>query len=237
MTTPWPGQVTSGRPFGQSFGSGQPLNTPPAPPPTTTAGRGLGLLAVPVAVPLGPLGFVLGLISYTQARRGRGPTRYGIIAMVVGALSTLLLALVLLLAVAGGVFTMVAQPSEGRGSEVPVGAMAVGDCAQQVGGDSPVVHLVDCAQPHQGEAYAEVQLGSGSYPGADPLAQQAGEACQATAEEMLPAGVDTTDLSVAPIVPDRRSWEEGATFARCLLLDVTGPNLTGSLVDGTLEVH
>ncbi|ROR72587.1 DUF4190 domain-containing protein [Bogoriella caseilytica] len=54
-------------------------------------GQVLGIVAIIVAVFLGPLGMVLGFISRRQAMRGGGPAGLGLAAIIVGALTTLAL--------------------------------------------------------------------------------------------------------------------------------------------------
>lgn len=77
------------------------------PAPATPPGQVLGVIAIIVAVFLGPLGMVLGFISRKQARRGGGPAGLGVAAIIVGALTTLavivgvLLTLALVLADSG----------------------------------------------------------------------------------------------------------------------------------------
>lgn len=241
----WSGQVHQGtvttgpRPYGQSFGSGQRYNSAPRQQPTTSAGRVLGIVAVPVAVPLGPLGVVLGLISYTKARRGNGPTGWGVAAMIVGALSTLLLTLVILVLVTAGLATMTEAPGGGgpRTGTVPVGSLAVGECALDLDVSAGVAELADCREWHQGEAFAEVEVGGGDYPGADELFDVAGDECLRLAGELVPGGVDASGVGVGAIVPDERAWDEGLTSARCVAVDTSGRNMAGSIAAGTLRTR
>ncbi|WP_043500762.1 septum formation family protein [Georgenia sp. SUBG003] len=228
------------RPYGQSFSSWQPYNTPPPRPASTTAGRTVGVVGIPVGVPLGPLGVVLGIISYLQARRGNGPTGYGIAAMIVGAMSTLVLTLFILAATAAALSTV--SPDQrpagaGSGSQVPVGSMEVGECALDVTGGDPVVTLVDCAEWHQAEVYSQADLGDGPYPGEDGVLQASESACLDAADELVPAGLDVSDLTVSVVVPDAAAWDAGVTFARCVVVDVSGRNMVGSLVEGTLQTR
>jgi len=228
------------RPYGQSFSSWQPYNSPPPRPASTTAGRTVGIVGIPVAVPLGPLGVALGIISYLQARRGNGPAGYGIAAMIVGALSTMVLTLFILAATAAALSTV--SPDKrpegaGSGSQVPVGSMEVGECALDVTGGEPVVTLIDCAEWHQAEVYSQVDLGDGPFPGEDGVRRAAETSCADAADGLVPAGVDVADLAVSVIVPDATAWDDGVTFARCVVVDVSGRNMAGSLVEGTLQTR
>lgn len=228
------------RPYGQYFSSWQPYNSPPPRPASTTAGRTVGIVGIPVGVPFGPLGVVLGIISYLQARRGNGPTGYGIAAMIVGALSTMALALFILAATAAALSTVAPDQrpeGAGSGSQVPVGTMEVGECALDLDGAQPVVTLVECAEWHQAEVFGEVDLGGGPYPGEESVAESSEAACFEMAYELLPAGVDVSNVAVATVVPDAGAWDDGATYARCLAIDVTGRNLAGSLAEGTLQTR
>ncbi|WP_127126045.1 septum formation family protein [Georgenia sp. SYP-B2076] len=248
MTTPWgapqggplggSGAVAPARNlYGQSFGTGQPHNSPPPSRPTTGAGRPLGLLAILVALPLGPLGVVLGGISYTQARRGNGPRAPGVAAMILGALMTLGVALWVLTSLATALTTIDAAPGPGGPGPVPIGAMEVGDCALDLDPGVPTVELVDCGERHQAEAFADVDLGRGAYPGPDAVVSRAESRCLDAADAAIPADADTSDIRVAVITPDQRAWDQGLTAARCVILDAGGRGLTGSLADGTLQTH
>lgn len=73
-----------------------PASAPAGSPP----GQVLGIIAIIVAVFLGPLGMVLGFISRKQAKRGGGPVGLGVAALIVGALTTLALIVGVLLMLA-----------------------------------------------------------------------------------------------------------------------------------------
>jgi hypothetical protein len=226
--------------YGQYFGSGQPYNSLPPRPVSTTAGRTVGILGIPVGVFLAPLGVVLGIISYLQARRGNGPTGYGIAAMIVGGLSTLALTLFILAATAAALSTVAPDQrpeGTGSGSEVPIGSMAVGECALEADAAQPVVTLVDCAEWHQAEVYAEVDLGDGPYPGDDAVVEMSETLCVDAANALIPPSADVTDVAVSVVVPDAAAWDDGVTFARCLALDLSGRNMAGSITEGTLQTR
>jgi len=235
-----PGPAQTAHPFGQYFGSGQPHNSLPPRPVSTTAGRAVGIAGIPVGVFLGPMGVVLGIISFLQARRGNGPTGYGVAAMIVGALSTLALTLFILAATAAALSTV--GPDQrpegaGSGSEVPIGSMAVGECALEADATQPVVTLIDCAEWHQAEVYAEVDLGDGAYPGEDRVVEAAETLCVDAANALIPPSADVSDIAVSVVVPDSAAWDEGVTFARCLALDLSGRNMAGSITEGTLQTR
>lgn len=235
-----PGAAQAAHPFGQYFGSGQPYNSLPPRPVSTTAGRAVGIAGIPVGVLLGPMGVVLGIISYLQARRDNGPTGYGIAAMIVGGLSTLALTLFILAATAAALSTV--GPDQrpegaGSGSQVPIGSMAVGECALEADAAQPVVTLVDCAEWHQAEVYAEVDLGDGPYPGEDGVVEISETLCLDAANALIPPSADVSDVAVSVVVPDSASWDEGVSFARCVALDLSGRNMAGSITEGTLQTR
>jgi hypothetical protein len=241
-TGPPPGQAptTTAHLYGQYFGSGQPFNSPPPRPVSTTAGRAVGITGIPVGVFLGPLGVVLGIISYLQARRGNGPTGYGIAAMIVGALSTLALTLFILAATAAALSTVAPDQrpeGAGSGSQVPIGSMGVGECALEADAAQPVVTLIDCAEWHQAEVYAEVDLGDGPYPGDDGVVDMSETLCLDAANALIPPSADVSDIAVSVVVPDEAAWNQGVTFARCVALDVSGRNMAGSITEGTLQTR
>ncbi len=253
------GVATAPQSYGISFSSGQPYNTLPQQRPTTNAGKTMGIVSIPVGIPLGPLGIVLGFIASQKAKRGNGPRGYGIAGMVIGALSTAVVTLVVLSTLAAAMSAYsppdgpapapdpqaTDEPSDPQpepdapdGGEVPIGAMQVGDCAYTVSAGAPIVTLVDCGEWHQAEAFTEVELGSGAYPGDDEVYEMASDACADAAGSLaLPSDTDVSDLRTSTLTPNREAWDQGLTSALCLVVHAGGPNMSGSVAGGDFTVR
>jgi hypothetical protein len=118
----------------------------------------------------------------------------------------------------------------GDGSTKDVFTIAVGDCLNDNGVDDEVseVPVVDCADPHDSEAYASVLLPDGDFPGDDSVETQA--VAQCTDEFATFIGLDyaQSSLQLAYFYPTQTSWEQGDREILCLVVDPAGQT-TGSL--------
>lgn len=89
----------------QTTDDAAPEHTADAQPAVTVddrdPGRGLGLVALIASIIVGPVGFVLGLVSYRRSRAAEFTSGMGMTAMIVGAVTTALIATYLLLAASG----------------------------------------------------------------------------------------------------------------------------------------
>lgn len=90
---------------------------------------------------------------------------------------------------------------------------------------------VDCAEPHQQEAYAVVDYEGEDFPGEAALKDFADGAC---ASEFAPyVGVDYRDstLFFTYLLPSARSWEQGGDRSVTCFVTTTGEPLTASVKD------
>ena len=109
--------------------------------------------------------------------------------------------------------------------------LEVGDCiaAGGAGRATVTVPVVDCAEPHNGEAYAVIPLEDEEFPGADEVTDRAVTGC--TAEFTLFVGVEyaASGLDFAYYYPTATSWEAGDREILCLAVDPGAETVTGSL--------
>ncbi len=111
--------------------------------------------------------------------------------------------------------------------------LAIGDCVADMGqleGTGPV-DVVDCAEPHAGEVYAQADIaGKTLFPGNEDLGREAGEICGGDAFTTY-VGVPyaQSSLDVITMMPSKESWLQEDRTVTCV---VTDPNL--EQVDGTL---
>ncbi|MFC7407221.1 septum formation family protein [Georgenia alba] len=234
-----------------------PSPEPNAPSPwygpiRSRAGRALGIAAIVVGIPVGPVGYGLGAASYLQAKRGYGSTTPGIAGMVIGLVSTLALAAVLMVVLLP---PSVPAPQATTPAETPPPStapestqepdenlvwdeMAVGDCVLEYGDSVEEATYIDCGEWHQAEAYAEIPLGGGAYPGQDEIEAQTRQQCEARAAELpIPAGVDLTGVINSTLYPRAGSWENGDRSALCIVYHESGPELSGSIGTDSFTVR
>jgi hypothetical protein len=134
----------------------------------------------------------------------------------------------------GGAGNTGAEP-DADGEEAGVFTIQVGDCLNgHVEGEVSTVERIDCAEPHDSEAYASVLLDDGEYPGDDAVVEQADEACFDEFETFVGLSYDDSVLTFSYYYPTPESWDSGDREVVCLILDV---NDDGNTVksEGTLK--
>ncbi|MBN9238330.1 MAG: hypothetical protein BGO97_01495 [Micrococcales bacterium 70-64] len=147
-------------------------------------------------------------------------------------------ALTLLLAVAGlvlagcsGVGGAAPSPTPTADPGIPVRDLAVGDCIDSHGrpGISETVLVVGCGEEHDSEAYAEIVLDDGGFPGDAAVKDRAQGGCAADFVEFAGIDYESSSLDYAYYYPTPGSWADGDRRILCLILDPAGA------VTGTLE--
>ena len=115
--------------------------------------------------------------------------------------------------------------------EVSVLDLQVGDCiaAGGAGRATVTVPVVDCAEPHNGEAYAMLPLTGEAFPGTDEVTDSAVTGC--TSEFTTFVGVEyaASALDFAYYYPTATSWKAGDHEILCLVVDPGTETVTGSL--------
>lgn len=116
--------------------------------------------------------------------------------------------------------------------------LAVGDCFDDPsifsGDDSEILGVasVACDEPHDAEVYALVDLPDGdgaSYPGDDEVFDRADDLCFEEFEPFVGAAYDDSSLDFIYYVPGADSWDEGDRSVACMVVDMDGEPLTGSM--------
>lgn len=117
-----------------------------------------------------------------------------------------------------------------NGTETDAFAIAVGDCLNDGGveGEVSTVVVIDCAQPHDSEAYSSIQVADGDYPGEQVILDQAEKDCLADFNTFAGINYDQSALSFSYYYPTQGSWENGDREILCLILDPAGKT-TGTL--------
>jgi hypothetical protein len=118
----------------------------------------------------------------------------------------------------------------GTGTDVDVFTIAVGDCLNDGGVDGEVttVPTVDCAEPHDSEAYASILMPDGEFPGDSVVEDFAVEECTAAFDSFVGLAYADSTLSFSYYYPTAESWTNGDREILCLLVDPAG-QVTGSL--------
>ncbi|NBE53896.1 DUF4190 domain-containing protein [Streptomyces boluensis] len=248
MAIPPPPQGPQPPPYGQApygppgqppaYGWQQPMPYAPQPPPSTN-GLAITSMVLGILCLLPPLGLILGLVALSQIKkngqRGKGMAIAGVTLSAIG---TAFLVLALSLGWTArfwGGFQDAAEESRENGSTF---SLAAGECFDsptgKLEGETTDVDVVDCAQPHDGEAYGNFRLDDGSYPGESRIAELAEDRCGTFAEGYF------GDLTAVPdnvydyfFYPTSQSWSLGDRTVTCLVGDENGGKLTGSVRDAT----
>jgi hypothetical protein len=106
-----------------------------------------------------------------------------------------------------------------------------GQCVNEVDGRDQLakVTVVDCAQPHEAEVFANLTMQSRSeYPEPEELDEEIAPQCLDEFEHYAPAFIDDQTIEINYIFPDSASWIVGERNVTCLALHPSGKR-TGSL--------
>jgi hypothetical protein len=116
------------------------------------------------------------------------------------------------------------------GETTDVFTIKVGDCLNDGGSTGEVsdVPVVDCAVPHDSEAYASIIMDDGEFPGEDAVTAQAETDCTTEFNTFVGLDYSTSSLDFAYYYPTEQSWGQGDREILCLIVDPAGQT-TGSL--------
>jgi hypothetical protein len=97
----------------------------------------------------------------------------------------------------------------------------VGDCVNDSAaqGEVSTVPKADCAQPHDGEAYASIMMADGEFPGADAVRTQSEAGCTAQFNTFVGVDYGTSALSYSYYYPTAESWAQGDREILCIVFD------------------
>ncbi|GAA1740658.1 septum formation family protein [Aeromicrobium alkaliterrae] len=113
----------------------------------------------------------------------------------------------------------------------------VGDCyilpdSSGSSGTSEVdtITAVPCSDPHEAEAYHEVELDSGDYPGDAEIQAAVEEACAPAFDTFVGLPYEESTLDVYQLFPTQDTWEQlDDRLISCLIYDPANAELTGTL--------
>lgn len=116
------------------------------------------------------------------------------------------------------------------GETVDVFTIAVGDCLNDGGveGEVSEVAKVDCAEPHDSEAYASIIMDDGDFPGDAAVEEQAISDCTTEFNSFVGLDYNSSTLDFAYYYPTEGSWANGDREILCLIVDPAG-QVSGSL--------
>lgn len=192
------------------------------------------------------LGTIFGLVGLKQTkRRGERGRGMAIAGIVLGAVWTVLFALLVTLGVMG-VF------DEGNTSveDIKSGQCfnTVGEKLSQFGTDdddkrrTSSVDVVDCADEHDAEAFAVYEIQSGDddpYPGVSEVSRDAQTNCSKYARTYLDGRTPSSSTRLYFYIPPADNWAEGRRTVICFFGSpdhkVTGTVKSGAGADGTGE--
>ncbi|MDO7881433.1 septum formation family protein [Salinibacterium soli] len=120
------------------------------------------------------------------------------------------------------------DPSDG--TDTDVFTIKVGDCLNDgtATGEVSTVPTIDCAEPHDSEAYASIMIPDGDYPGEDAVLDQANTDCEAEFAGYVGIAYEESTLGYAYYYPTEESWASGDREILCLVYDPAG-QVEGSL--------
>jgi Septum formation len=118
----------------------------------------------------------------------------------------------------------------GTETDTDVFTIAVGDCLNDgsVEGEVSTVKTIDCAQPHDSEAYASVLMADGEFPGDQAVQDQATADCTTQFSTFVGLAYQESIYNFSYYYPTAASWAQGDREILCLIIDEAGKT-TGSL--------
>lgn len=113
-----------------------------------------------------------------------------------------------------------------------------GDCIGDVSelkGDTDVLPLVPCDEPHTQEVFAVVRHPDDAYPGAGGVATFADRACLTALDAELDLSIDD-GVAFSYLLPTFEGWNKnGDRNVVCVLVFPSEPGMIGSFVAGTAD--
>lgn len=118
-------------------------------------------------------------------------------------------------------------------NDVGLDDVSPGQCVQDPG-DEPLndVEKIDCGQPHDMEVFAVVNIATGEnepWPGEGEVEDRSLDACLDRVETYIGRNFWDSPYDVTGISPVREGWDDGLHSTICLLINVDGRPLIGSL--------
>lgn len=111
-------------------------------------------------------------------------------------------------------------------------SLEVGTCFDDpdaASGEVSDVPVVECSEPHDNEVYYLFDLPDGDFPGTASVENSAQDGCLAQFEAYVGEPYETSVLGIWPLYPTAGSWDQGDREIVCVLYDIDGTPLTGSV--------
>lgn len=116
-------------------------------------------------------------------------------------------------------------------SDADAFSIRVGDCLESMDWGAEgftTVPVIPCAEEHESEVYAAVDLPDGDYPGDESVATQADEYCYGEFQGFVGVAWEDSAYDYGYLSPSPESWEQGDREVLCMIMDPNGLT-TGSL--------
>lgn len=116
------------------------------------------------------------------------------------------------------------------GDATSVADIAVGDCFDDPAEEIVVeLELIDCAEPHDNEVYANLQIQEDAFPGDEAITAFAYDACLDPFAAYVGESYEDSALDYWFLTPTAESWNSGDRAITCVLYSADLSKLTGSV--------
>lgn len=117
------------------------------------------------------------------------------------------------------------------GGDADVFSLEVGDCIAEGSSAQEIdtVPVVDCAEPHEQEVYFSYDIPEDDMPSEAELQAIAEEQCFDAFESFIGEPYETSELDFGSMYPTADSWDDGDREVLCLVYEVSGGEVEGSL--------
>ena len=88
---------------------------------------------------------------------------------------------------------------------------------------------VPCAQPHDNEVYALIDVALAEYPGEDAMWEHANDECLKRFEGYVGMAYESSSLDIYTMYPSTSSWKQDDREVVCALYDMNAAKLEGSM--------
>jgi hypothetical protein len=109
----------------------------------------------------------------------------------------------------------------------------VGDCfddpSSTYGDEISSLPGVPCAEPHDNEVYALVNVTMPEYPGEDAMWDHANDECLTRFEGFVGLEYESSSLDIYTMYPSTESWKQDDREVVCALYDMNVEKLEGSM--------
>lgn len=117
------------------------------------------------------------------------------------------------------------------GGNVDAFQIRVGDCFDDTSSLDNITSLpgVPCAEPHDNEAFAVLDLTITTYPEGDAMANLAHNSCMERFESFVGKDYDSSSLDIFTMYPTTESWKQNDREVVCAVYDMKSTKLVGSV--------